>query len=1843
MEKNLKTIYYERFLQHIVDSYTPQLKSAKEGHCMKITGLAMSELQKLLPMLRVVNENLSVFILSETEKGDEYIHASKLIELRNDPSESVLILVPSNSRTSAEDSYGDATFQNLSVAELQGTFLYKLIEEIPDEKQHLWAQMNDLIREVGINAMDVTNYVLYLEQHHYQDEAWGNGVYLFGMLPDSDLVKDSGSLRRRFMINLEKVSSALGDFSQTVVDRVQEIPLKHDTVQKSLMQYLRDNEDLDDRVELFRDIAEHHPEFNYANLPLTTDEKGAIHIRVSIQPGKDAKKELVKTEEGSYKLSILPNKKGKISFKVITDPSPKDDPDIVAFQIAIIRVDDFSEWGELKKVKVGHNKNASRRMSYSMPYQMLDDGEYMLRVRALDENGMPRDMKKEFREESVQASWLDAKKQNPDLDIEQYRMENHVAYSNESEEFTVVSISDDDTIDTSASVDKRAKVNTFTQAYIGCRTSYLINSQDPSEIEATVDRNKWVEGNLNNTYQFDFGASFAFQIQLSKKLMQLEQAFLDHDDELGHVEAYLDCNPTEIHLLDPTDTAVRHPRFVKSIMEQLPNDLVDLRTALFSAIKESAKDQDGNPAGLSCTFDLPKNIGLVKTYLQTYTNWLNDLTDEELDDVHLQDIQDLDTVHMLVEMPDGRRSLTDVKLISPLHPLRLSWIVNLYELFQDWEERTMEDRKYYKSAWYRKLDKLFQGQLPLNVAPLILSDGSLTQAYQYIGELTYGWGIYSKPLSNDEDTFAGSYRQLKSYVSCLLNITQDKRIDSDVSVDLVVRHMTNYILSHPYTSKLVINLFNAGDAAIFAKALVILEKYGLGENISYEIRLFSDENMLQSGEAFRELLDPETAAADEAEVFSQASSNRLFPKLRFSQKKISEFISHHDEYQAHLSFLINPFAVRTELVRPDELGRSFFLNGTIFRTVIESHEEGTARVWNRFVSNKVIPNPINEASNNEVNIFRQLQDATSRLLSSTRTESIPATTLRLQERDGMMLSFVHDCSDWVITFDKNMGPEFYDQPCTKENDIPYLLDYIPQEETTGISSFLTARPTSEIESLVVPLFKEYGIDLTKYDNFRDILEDIRSVSSSIIMQVNATPNKAFEVIGTTLTKRFLDKKGITKESFMVPIDLHKELFEDLDSQSKERADDLVVKLDPENEEIVFTVVEIKCRKTEYNKDELHAKIVEQIQNTILALKSHFQIAGDGRDRLDRELKTLELRTLLEFYIRRSLRYGQLDTKVGHDYLLFLSKLDDGYTLRFKQLGVIFNFQQEERQKKDFYGDAVIYTMGKPVVKEILDKESPLDTKVLEDKDFVTFFEPTIAFDDSMPDQPEVADDDDKLDGNGEEESQNTQSHHSYDDPSVYFESKKKPASPVSPAPTVVTEPPVESSHTVDPEPPVEPVQPEKPVVLTPPDLSEPPEAVVTPVTPTPVDPNYVKPTYDLMIGANGETPQYGILGKMVSNGRKVALDLNGCNTISLFGVQGAGKSYTIGSVMEMTMKQFSNINVLPSPLAGVIFHYSDSMDYAPEFTSMVYPNDEAGQLAKLKAEYGAEAGSIKDVVLLAPESQVENRREEYPDLTIHQIGFDSSELSVRDWMFLLGAMGNDSTYIKELKQIMKNCRHDMSLENIRNGVEASTYMSTSQRSLAMQKLDFASDYITDGTKLQQLMKPGRLIIVDLRDEFIEKDEALGLFVVMLNIFAGAKNVNGEKFNKFIVFDEAHKYMNNKDLVNSITTAIREMRHKGVSIMIASQDPMSLPTEIIELSSIVVLHRFSSPAWVKHVQKAITPLQTLTASEMAQLGSGEALLWASKASDKSVTMRPVKISIRPRVTKHGGDTISAINK
>jgi DNA phosphorothioation-dependent restriction protein DptH len=106
------------------------------------------------------------------------------------------------------------------------------------------------------------------------------------------------------------------------------------------------------------------------------------------------------------------------------------------------------------------------------------------------------------------------------------------------------------------------------------------------------------------------------------------------------------------------------------------------------------------------------------------------------------------------------------------------------------------------------------------------------------------------------------------------------------------------------------------------------------------------------------------------------------------------------------------------------------------------------------------------------------------------------------------------------------------------------------------------------------------------------------------------------------------------------------------------------------------------------------------------------------------------------------------------------------------------------------------------------------------------------------------------------------------------------------------------------------------------------------------------------------------------------------------------------------------------------------------------------------------------------------------------------------------------------------------------------------------------------------------------------------------------------------------------------SVVREMRHKGTSIMVASQDPPSVPVSLIELSSQIILHKFNSPAWLKHIKKANAALAGLTPERMAQLRPGEAYVWSSKATDDAFSSSAIKVRCRPRVTHHGGATKTA---
>ena len=1821
---NIIKAYYDHILDIFMEVYGESIQTAQPGNCMKVTGFSMDVLRDLYGRLCLLDTKTQFYILTEDEDltGHEYITPTKLIELRNDLTISILVLIPVNSFTSAEDSYGNATFRDLSISDFDERLFSKLEKQLSD-KQAVKNALSYADKAPNLSLQDKIKYLLYVILNASSDEAIGNGLYLLNLIPDTTIVSKKEYIPQLLVKN-DECATVLADYSLAIADRISSLPVKSGTIQSEVAKFLRDNDGLINRKDLCEQILSKYPQLNFSKwyeYLKNITELGVLHV-TKVELGGKA----FSIDGEDLKLKIDQNKGAKVKLRIYFSPKPSAYEDLKKVRIAIMNGDGFYKETDVVTKKISENNKGYRDITFSLN-NAFENGTYFFHVYAEDSDGTELNVTDAFRDEDIQKAWEEEQKRGG-LNKEDFQQQQRRLLTSDSDTFFLqVQNSTDEPEETGT----RMKINNLLQAYFRYRIELNRKGEeltipqrqaitDKSGKTSDDDLKSWQYATHINTFQLRYDANNNYQIPLSRKLLELEEVILKNSDKIGYVDAIISDNYTDENLKS---------LILKEIEGiQIPESLLEKRKILFDSILASAPEK----TGVIETYEVFNHISEIKEYINEYHLWLRSLENIAVSQSMAVLIQSIDTVSLTIEMPDEH--IAHTKLLTPLHPIRLGWLVNIYEQYEDWEAKTAEDPRYRKpDVWYKKLDNLFYGELLQDVAPLVMRDAYIEDYLQYVGELCFGWGFYANPQQVNDDTFSTGFRQLKAYASQLLNIGVQYRIDSDVNKQMVYRLIRKYITQHPYTNKLIINLFNAGDAAVFAENLVMIEHNTVNTpfDIHYEIRMFCDDKRFPQGEALKDLLNPDTQVSEEAENFSQADDNRLFPKLRFSINSIEEFISDPNKYPAHLSFLVNPFPTQASLKRSTTLQQSFYLNGVVTRPIVQVEKTDKGYMWHRYISEVPLPNPVSPFANETQELFSTLQRVVARSMTTDHDISVPSLTLSIKDRNSIMLSYVHDISDWVITFDKNMGPEFYDIPC-KEGETPYLLDYLPSAELNGISSFLTCRPTSEIEGLLAPHFKNFGIDINDKEAFFELLADIRSVSSSMIMQLDSTRNKAFEVLGTTLMKRMLRKKGLLDDSFIIPVDLHQELFRDMDADSFERADDLLVDFHTEKREIVFTVIEIKCRQN-LSDDELAAlqeKMQHQIENTILALRKRFDIDYKIPDRLDRELMTLELQSLLTFYARRAARYNYLHEETAKDYERFILSLNQGnFTIRFKKLGLIYQFKSPDYQRKDYLNDTLFYILGKPMIERILDRDMSVKTTdialLTADEDFKTAFETSDRL---------LREESFKIDHEGDESSAQDQSSNAeLVDKSTESHIEEKPSTPIVENQTDdnMPKPSNEIGHEVEADTPSDKVvdHAEVPVQDKP--------SILEPV----VDPNYIQPDYDIMIGKSSGSEQYGILGESINGHRKIAIDLSETNTISLFGVQGGGKSYTIGTVTEMTLKQFSKINLLPAPMASVIFHYSESMDYAPEFTSMIHSNDEAGQLKKLKEVYGAEPGKIEDVIMLCPVDKVEERQEEYPSIEVHPIAFHSTDLNVQDWMFLLKAVGNESTYINQLRAIMRANRKNLNLAGLKQSVEASPLLSTSQKALAQQRLAFAEEYIDDTCKLGTLLRPGRLIIVDLRDEFIDKDDALGLFVIMLNIFAGVKEYQGIRFNKFIVFDEAHKYMDNKDLTSTIVTAIREMRHKGVSMMIASQDPMSLPTEIIELSSVMLMHKFNSPQWVKHVQKSITQLQTLSSSDMATLMPGEAYLWATKSTDKGVTTRPMKISTRPRVTKHGGDTIKAV--
>src|SRR5579883_3417977 len=151
-----------------------------------------------------------------------------------------------------------------------------------------------------------------------------------------------------------------------------------------------------------------------------------------------------------------------------------------------------------------------------------------------------------------------------------------------------------------------------------------------------------------------------------------------------------------------------------------------------------------------------------------------------------------------------------------------------------------------------------------------------------------------------------------------------------ITAEVLAERISRYLVQHPYTRTLCINVFNPGHATTLAQALLLLQKQEAFASLRYDVRFFvADPAASHIGDALETLLTPNTATSTEVtDAFSTPGSSHLFPKLSLAVHARSAFDETPQRYRAHLSILF-------DLFRREEIEEDAQVSAIALRRLIE--------------------------------------------------------------------------------------------------------------------------------------------------------------------------------------------------------------------------------------------------------------------------------------------------------------------------------------------------------------------------------------------------------------------------------------------------------------------------------------------------------------------------------------------------------------------------------------------------------------------------------------------------------------------------------------------------------------------------------------------------------------------------------------------------------------------------------------------------------------------------------------------------------------------------------------------
>ncbi len=406
--------------------------------------------------------------------------------------------------------------------------------------------------------------------------------------------------------------------------------------------------------------------------------------------------------------------------------------------------------------------------------------------------------------------------------------------------------------------------------------------------------------------------------------------------------------------------------------------------------------------------------------------------------------------------------------------------------------------------------------------------------------------------------------------------------------------------------------------------------------------------------------------------------------------------------------------------------------------------------------------------------------------------------------------------------------------------------------------------------------------------------------------------------------------------------------------------------------------------------------------------------------------------------------------------------------------------------------------------------------------------------------------------------------------------------------------------------------------------------------------------------------QYVKMGQTTSLSNPVYMDVAGAHVVFIVGKRGSGKSYTMGAIAEgladlpKAIKQ--NLAILLIDTMGI-------------YWTMKYPNFQDAALCK---EWGFEPKAL-DIKIYTPGGFFNKFKEEGipTDFPFYVRPID---VGPEDWctVFALGANSAPGVLITRCVQTLLNKGESYELEDLIALVNNDSNSDTVSKQIVMSQFGKAQGwgvFSKVGTPLKDLVSGGQVTILDVSPYATMAGgwEIKGLVVgLVCRILFNQRMLarKAEEFSKvdssmhyftkeeeqelkdplvWVALDEAHELLpfeGRTAATDALIAILREGRQPGISLILATQQPAKIHTDVMTQSDIVISHRLTAKMDVEALGKL---MQSYMSSGLdQQLGilphtQGAALLF----DDSNERLFPCQM--RPRFTWHGGSSPTAIRE